>query len=229
MGWWDVSGLENGPHTLRLLVYDTRGAPYETRMRVFVENQPPTSEPALTPTWTPEPIPPTATWTPEPIPPTATFTPEPTWTPEPAPPGLLRTAALNATLQRGLDNPMDAAIAEAARAAGIDLGEARALDEQPYDFDRKRLSVLVATDVAARGIHVDNVPLIIQADAPDEYKTYLHRAGRTGRAGARGTVVTLIGRRGKPRMEELLERAEIVAETSDVAPGDALLRELAAR
>ena len=65
-------------------------------------------------------------------------------TPEPAPPGPLRTAALNATLQRGLDNPMDAAIAEAARAAGIDLGEARALDEQPYDFDRKRLSVLVA-------------------------------------------------------------------------------------
>ena len=84
LGWWDVSGLENGPHTLRLLVFDARGVPYEARVRVYVENQAPTAEP--TPTWTPEPIPPTATWTPEPLPPTATFTPEPTWTPEPIPP-----------------------------------------------------------------------------------------------------------------------------------------------
>jgi superfamily II DNA/RNA helicase len=52
--------------------------------------------------------------------------------------------------------------------------------------------VLVATDVAARGIHVDDIDLVIQADAPDEYKTYLHRSGRTGRAGRVGTVATLI-------------------------------------
>ena len=51
---------------------------------------------------------------------------------------------------------------------------------------RGRVNVLVATDVAARGIHVDDIALVIQADAPDEYKTYLHRSGRTGRAGKSG-------------------------------------------
>ncbi|KQQ93715.1 RNA helicase [Leifsonia sp. Leaf325] len=91
-----------------------------------------------------------------------------------------------------------------------------------------RVSVLVATDVAARGIHVDDIDLVIQADAPDEYKTYLHRAGRTGRAGKQGTVVTLIPRQRQRRMSELLERAEISADFVDTRPGDELLRELAA-
>ncbi|WP_167042696.1 DEAD/DEAH box helicase [Salinibacterium sp. ZJ454] len=90
-----------------------------------------------------------------------------------------------------------------------------------------RVNVLVATDVAARGIHVDDITLVIQADAPDEFKSYLHRAGRTGRAGKQGTVVTLIGRNRQRRMDELLERAEIKAEYVEVRPGDALLDELA--
>jgi superfamily II DNA/RNA helicase len=91
-----------------------------------------------------------------------------------------------------------------------------------------RVNVLVATDVAARGIHVDDITLVIQADAPDEYKTYLHRSGRTGRAGKVGTVVTLISRARRRRMDELLGRAEIKASMVDVRPGDALLEELAA-
>ena len=91
-----------------------------------------------------------------------------------------------------------------------------------------RVKVLVATDVAARGIHVDDISLVVQADAPDEYKTYLHRAGRTGRAGKVGTVVTLITRPRARRFAELLGRAEITAETHDVRPGDRLLDELAA-
>ncbi|MBF4572727.1 DEAD/DEAH box helicase [Herbiconiux sp. VKM Ac-1786] len=91
-----------------------------------------------------------------------------------------------------------------------------------------RVNVLVATDVAARGIHVDDIDLVIQADAPDEYKTYLHRAGRTGRAGKKGTVVTLIPRARRRRMDELLDRAEIEAEMVDAFPGDALLGEIAA-
>lgn len=74
-----------------------------------------------------------------------------------------------------------------------------------------RVDVLVATDVAARGIHVDDVDLVIQADAPDEYKTYMHRAGRTGRAGKHGTVVTTIPRNRQRRTTELLQRAEIEA------------------
>lgn len=84
-----------------------------------------------------------------------------------------------------------------------------------------RVNVLVATDVAARGIHVDDIDLVIQADPPDEYKTYLHRAGRTGRAGRAGTVVTLVPRNRQKKTRELLERAEITAELRAFAPGDA--------
>ncbi|THG34244.1 DEAD/DEAH box helicase [Glaciibacter flavus] len=91
-----------------------------------------------------------------------------------------------------------------------------------------RVSVLVATDVAARGIHVDDIDLVIQADAPDEYKTYLHRSGRTGRAGKQGTVVTLITRSRQRRMAELLDRAEIEADFEHVAPGDELMGQLTA-
>ncbi|GIT78987.1 hypothetical protein LLS1_06560 [Leifsonia sp. LS1] len=90
-----------------------------------------------------------------------------------------------------------------------------------------RVNVLVATDVAARGIHVDDIDLVIQADAPDEYKTYLHRSGRTGRAGKQGTVVTLIPRQRQRRMNDLLDRAEIEAEFVPVIPGDQLVTDLA--
>ncbi|HEX5859716.1 MAG TPA: DEAD/DEAH box helicase [Microbacterium sp.] len=92
-----------------------------------------------------------------------------------------------------------------------------------------RVNVLVATDVAARGIHVDDIDLVIQADAPDEYKTYLHRSGRTGRAGKAGRVVTLITRQRQRRMNEMLERAEIEAPFQNVRPGDDTIEELAGR
>ena len=58
---------------------------------------------------------------------------------------------------------------------------------------------LVATDIAARGIHVDDVGLVVHADPPVEHKAYLHRSGRTARAGAEGTVVTLMTGRPGPR------------------------------
>ncbi|MDL9978163.1 DEAD/DEAH box helicase [Microbacterium candidum] len=92
-----------------------------------------------------------------------------------------------------------------------------------------RVDVLVATDVAARGIHVDDIDLVIQADAPDEYKTYLHRSGRTGRAGRSGTVVTLIPRARRRRMTEMLERAEIEAPFEEARPGDDIIEEIAGR
>ena len=91
-----------------------------------------------------------------------------------------------------------------------------------------RVSVLVATDVAARGIHVDDITLVIQADAPEEYKTYLHRAGRTGRAGKAGTVVTLVNRNRRRKVDELLGRAEISATYDQVRPGDEIISTLAA-
>ncbi|WP_082600411.1 DEAD/DEAH box helicase [Agromyces sp. Root81] len=89
-----------------------------------------------------------------------------------------------------------------------------------------RVNVLVATDVAARGIHVDDIDLVIQADAPDEYKTYLHRSGRTGRAGKTGQVVTLIPRNRQRRMVELLDRAEIDVDFVDMRLGDDFAGEL---
>ena len=92
-----------------------------------------------------------------------------------------------------------------------------------------RVRVLVATDVAARGIHVDDIDLVVQADAPDEYKTYLHRSGRTGRAGREGRVVTLITRQRRRRMTEMLDRAEIDAPFEDARIGDDLLEEIAGR
>ncbi|HEX5086574.1 MAG TPA: DEAD/DEAH box helicase [Nocardioides sp.] len=59
-------------------------------------------------------------------------------------------------------------------------------------FHTGRATTLVATDIAARGIHVDDVALVVHADPPAEHKAYLHRSGRTARAGAAGTVVTLM-------------------------------------
>jgi len=59
-------------------------------------------------------------------------------------------------------------------------------------FSDGTAGVLVATDIAARGIHVDDVALVVHADPPVEHKAYLHRSGRTARAGAEGTVVTLM-------------------------------------
>jgi superfamily II DNA/RNA helicase len=94
-------------------------------------------------------------------------------------------------------------------------------------FTSGRVTVLVATDVAARGIHVDDIELVIQADAPDEYKAYLHRSGRTGRAGRSGTVVTLVPRNRRRKTEDLLARAEITPEWITVRPGDDVIREFA--
>ncbi len=60
-------------------------------------------------------------------------------------------------------------------------------------FRAGRLDVLVATDIAARGIHVDAVPLVVHFDPPADSTDYVHRSGRTGRAGADGNVVSLVG------------------------------------
>lgn len=88
-------------------------------------------------------------------------------------------------------------------------------------MENGKARVLVATDVAARGIHVDDIDLVVQADASDEYKTYLHRAGRTGRAGSEGTVVTVISHKAQRRTKEMLQRAQIVPSFfASFKPGD---------
>jgi superfamily II DNA/RNA helicase len=87
--------------------------------------------------------------------------------------------------------------------------------------------VIVATDVAARGIHVEGIDLVIHADPPAEHKAYLHRSGRTARAGAAGTVVTLQSSAQAAGVRDLMRKAGVVPLTGTVNPGSALLRSIA--
>jgi superfamily II DNA/RNA helicase len=94
-------------------------------------------------------------------------------------------------------------------------------------FTAGTATTLVATDIAARGIHVDDVGIIIHADPPAEYKAYLHRSGRSGRAGATGTVITLSTHAQRPGIHQLIQRAGIRPTTTRISPGHPLLTELA--
>jgi superfamily II DNA/RNA helicase len=77
--------------------------------------------------------------------------------------------------------------------------------------------VLVATDVAARGVHVDDVELVVHVDPPVEHKAYLHRSGRTARAGASGTVVTVALDAQRRDVNDLLRKAQITAPLEPVS------------
>ncbi|HEX6497769.1 MAG TPA: DEAD/DEAH box helicase [Micromonosporaceae bacterium] len=94
-------------------------------------------------------------------------------------------------------------------------------------FSDGTATTLVATDIAARGIHVDDVSLVIHADPPVEHKAYLHRSGRTARAGAQGTVVTIMTDDQVAEVHELTRKAGIAATTTRLRPGDPLLTQLA--
>ena len=86
---------------------------------------------------------------------------------------------------------------------------------------------MVATDIAARGIHVDDVALVVHADPPVEHKAYLHRSGRTARAGAAGTVVTVMTDAQVGDVRLLTRKAGIKATTTKVVPGHAVLTTIA--
>ena len=90
-------------------------------------------------------------------------------------------------------------------------------------FKAGSTNALVATDVAARGIHVDDVSLVVHVDAPENHKDYLHRAGRTARAGATGTVVTLATHKQRKSVHGLAARAGVRLNESTVRPLDANL------
>ena len=94
-------------------------------------------------------------------------------------------------------------------------------------FATGRVRVIVATDIAARGIHVDGIDLVIHADPPTEHKAYLHRSGRTARAGATGTVITLQTSAQAGAVRDLMRKAGVVPLTASVTPGSALLRSIA--
>jgi superfamily II DNA/RNA helicase len=95
------------------------------------------------------------------------------------------------------------------------------------DFTDGRARVLVATDVAARGIHVDDVDLVVHYDPPADPKDYLHRSGRTARAGASGTVLSLLTSDQVRASQRLRERAGVEASAVAVVPGHPAVRELA--
>jgi len=85
-------------------------------------------------------------------------------------------------------------------------------------FGAGDVRVLVATDVAARGVHVDDVELVVHVDPPMEHKAYLHRSGRTARAGSEGDVVTLVLPTQEKDLAMLMRKAGIQAATQRVTP-----------
>ena len=95
--------------------------------------------------------------------------------------------------KRGADKLVEQLEKEGVKAGAIhgDLRQS-AREKSLADFSAGKLHVLVATDVAARGIHVDDVDIVIHYDPPEDHKAYLHRSGRTARAGETGLVVTLV-------------------------------------
>jgi superfamily II DNA/RNA helicase len=96
--------------------------------------------------------------------------------------------------KRGADRLSDRLGRSGIRAAAIHGDRSQAQRERALaTFQAGRVDVLVATDIAARGIHVDAVPLVVHFDPPADSTDYLHRSGRTGRAGADGLVVSLVG------------------------------------
>jgi superfamily II DNA/RNA helicase len=98
------------------------------------------------------------------------------------------------------------------------------------DFREGSLPVLVATDVAARGIHVDGVSLVVHVDPPADSKAYLHRAGRTARAGESGTVVTVVTHQERRTVFRMTEQAGVRPTSTKVSPGaDDLVRITGAR
>jgi superfamily II DNA/RNA helicase len=118
----------------------------------------------------------------------------------------------------------------AARIPAVDLHGSLAQSARTRNlaaFAAGQATTLVATDIAARGIHVDEVSLVVHADPPVEHKAYLHRSGRTARAGGAGTVVTLMTDAQVEEVRALIRKARITATTDRVAVGNPLIETLA--
>ena len=123
-------------------------------------------------------------------------------------------------------------LAKALAAAGVpalelhgDLRQA-ARQRNLSDFSSGHVRVLVATDVAARGIHVDDIALVVHADPPNDPKAFVHRSGRTARAGASGVVVTLCLRDQNRAVKALLSAAKIQPIRDVVEPGAEVIAEV---
>ncbi|WP_042543289.1 DEAD/DEAH box helicase [Leucobacter komagatae] len=115
-------------------------------------------------------------------------------------------------------------LAKQLTAAGIPAVELQgnlsqnARDRNLAEFVSGEARVLVATDVAARGVHVDGVDLVVHIDPPVEHKAYLHRSGRTARAGNEGDVVTIVLPEQRSEMRSLMRAAKINVTPLQVNP-----------
>jgi superfamily II DNA/RNA helicase len=114
------------------------------------------------------------------------------------------------------------------RASGLHGGKTQRVRTRTLaEFKEGRGGVLVATDVAARGIHVDGVSLVVHIDPPKDPKDYLHRAGRTARAGESGAVATLVLPKQGHSMRHLLRKAGVTSAAEHrLRVGDPLLATL---
>jgi len=101
-----------------------------------------------------------------------------------------------------------------------------ARDRNLATFSTGGARVLVATDVAARGVHVDGIELVVHVDPPAEHKAYLHRSGRTARAGSSGDVVTIVLPDQRRETDQLLRKANIQVRAQNVSSTSAQVKDL---
>ncbi|MFE9968785.1 DEAD/DEAH box helicase [Streptomyces sp. NPDC005525] len=126
--------------------------------------------------------------------------------------------------KRAVDKLTDHLLASGVRAASLHGGKAQSQRTRTLSqFKTGHVTVLVATNVAARGIHVDNLDLVVNVDPPTDHKDYLHRGGRTARAGESGSVVTLVTPNQRRDMTRLMAAAGIVPQTTQVRSGEEAL------
>ncbi|TDC69887.1 DEAD/DEAH box helicase [Micromonospora sp. KC606] len=134
---------------------------------------------------------------------------------------------LFARTQLGVDRLVEQLAAVGVRAGGLHGGKTQRMRTKTLaEFREGRMDVLVATDVAARGIHVDGVTLVLHVDPPKDPKDYLHRAGRTARAGESGAVATLVLPKQRRTTLAMMEKAGVEPAQARVRAGDPALAEL---
>ncbi|WP_425280222.1 DEAD/DEAH box helicase [Micromonospora orduensis] len=132
-----------------------------------------------------------------------------------------------ARTQLGVDRLVEQLAAVGVRAGGLHGGKTQRMRTKTLaEFREGRMNVLVATDVAARGIHVDGVTLVLHVDPPKDPKDYLHRAGRTARAGESGAVATLVLPKQRRTTLAMMEKAGVAPAETRVRVGDPVLAEL---
>ncbi|MBB2945010.1 superfamily II DNA/RNA helicase [Actinoplanes lutulentus] len=132
-----------------------------------------------------------------------------------------------ARTQMGVDRLVEQLAAVGVRAGALHGGKTQRVRTRTLaEFKEGRTNVLVATDVAARGIHVDGISLVMHVDPPKDPKDYLHRAGRTARAGESGAVVTLVLPKQRRTTQAMLTKAGVAPEETRVRVGDEKLSEI---